>query len=310
MQPPRWMLPLAAVLLAPCASVRSVAKCDCLDSAYSLLQANEVRRPRDCTCINGMKTHATTPRDTLLGMGQVALRSHLSSCERETTMLGEQLDYTKANGETMAASGDKALQREEKWLEKQTDRAAAKKSKQAADLQRLGEEVSALEKEVHDQKTSYNAQFTEWYNLKEELPAKLARLADCKCKAALLARGRQLATVAPPPEMYDLVQKVEDCETANIKLSDEMEAESTKSRHATIEASESMDTVDRRKTESARVAKLFDKSARVDALKDQKRVLERYVKDEGKRIEDYKEKNSALKAQLVDLDAQVKSCGC
>lgn len=227
-------------------------------------------------------------------------------------MLEDQRDYQKANGESQAARGQKALKREESRLETVGGRAEEKREAQTAELKELDTETSALEEEVRKLKDSYNEQFTAWYTMKEELPAKLARLAGCECKgvmaasASLLAHGRQLA----PKAMYDLVQKVEACETKNIGLTDEIDAERTKTMRATIAASDGLDTVDRKKAETTRMAKLMDKKPRVEALKGQKKALQSYTDSESEQVEAYKKKNTDLRSQLDDLDKQITQCGC
>ena len=58
------------------------------------------RRPRDCTCITGMKTYPTTPRDELKAMGPVGLRQKAKDLKAdEKSLKVQKKEQVKENAE-------------------------------------------------------------------------------------------------------------------------------------------------------------------------------------------------------------------
>lgn len=310
---------LWCLLLAALAAPSAAARCDCL----ALLQADVTagKRPRDCTCITGMKTYATTPRDKLKAMGKVALRYHLQKCDRERDALKEQKEYQIAANEVQVKDIQEMLGLRKKALQQLKDQTVKKQSKLKSEMNELTKADAALEKELPELKTEYNKLYTEWYEMTKEMQSKLEVIASCEkiktckrsgAKSSFLLSRRQRVHAADPEtdRMYDMMYKVEDCENENLKLSDDIKADNKKTQKKTFDATAGMDTVSRQDADFRRVSKLTDKGPKIKAMERVEKSLDTTVKNQREHVDAYKEKNKDLKTTLDDLKHEITECGC
>jgi chromosome segregation ATPase len=317
---------------AALATARSAASCPCDDYSHSLrddlfgadlLQASSsadrADRPRDCACITGATTYQTTPRDTLLGMGKVALGRKLESCNKKLEDVRSQRDYEVASSEAQIEKVKEQQERQNKTLEKLKETTAKERSDVNGDFKKLKKDVSDLELELSDLKTKYGKEFSAWYELNSQMTAKLGKLGGCgKCEAKndmpifaqrLRGGGRESSSESDP-EMQESARKVEACEEESISLNDELKIAQKKSRLATLDGMSSSNQVERRTEDTKHLNKLFSKKPRIDAMKNTKDALETAVESQQSRLDKYKASNEELRSHIDALVAKLKACGC
>lgn len=317
-----WQLLALACVLSCADAVQTTSSCDCNFLAADmsslgiagLLQSNtrtvedRVQRPRDCTCITGVKTYQTTPKDQLLGMGVLALNRHLDSCNRKLEGLEEQKDYAIADSEVKMKQASKRTSRVQNSLDKNKNVTASDRSKDRKEKQQLMKDVKALELEVSDLNSQYDKHFSTWWDLKESVGSKMKKITSCKCNKALLLQ--RLRGKPPSPDAYDTARKVEECETKVIKVSKDIEAAQKKGRDATIVDIEKREQLGRSMADQARLHKLLSQKPQLKALSKTKQNLESIVKGRKEKIETYTKSIGDLRQQVGQLNTDMKSCGC
>jgi hypothetical protein len=280
----------------------------------SLLQTDEDvaanKRPRDCTCITGMKTYPTTPRDELLGMGTRALHGKLDSCKRNLEGLEEQKDYAIADMEVKVKKADEQMADAQKALDRYADGTAANRADDKAEKVELKTSVDDLGKKTTELNGEYNKEYSTWFDLKKEMTAKLGKMESCNCQQAFFLQRAHVSAPAPSPEMYDTASKVEDCETQSLKVSKEIENAQAKGREATIKAIENRKQTGRRMADSEQMHKVLSQKDQVKLLSKTKSHLEQLVKQRKDKVDHYKKVNADIRKQLDELDSNMKKCGC
>lgn len=305
-----------ALLLA--AGVAGAAPCRICGHAASLLQ---VDRPKDCTCITGMKTYPTTPRDELKAMGKVALRNHLEKCVRDRGALEAQAEYQLAADKAQVKKIQATVARKEDALGSTKNATAKTKAAESAEKKDLMKETDAQETEFSNLKNEYNAQYTAWFKMNQESTEKLARLASCEKPAAacrpkpsgavLLAIGRHAERLTPEQEqMYDRIEKVEACESASIKLADKLAKSQLEASRATSSGSDRMERIEQETSDHKYVTGILSKKKQIEALKARKKALAEAIEGERSDVEKYKERNAKVKETLAQLDKEIGECGC
>jgi chromosome segregation ATPase len=320
---PRLPLVLLAAALTP--DVAQAALCHCLgfggsDSGLLLQGHGKAARPRDCTCITGVKSYQTTPRDQLMAMGEVGLRSHYSKCKREKSELTGQKEYQVAAAEAQVKNVQKQLGRMNEAVSKTKTKADTKHSKLKEQKAEIQQKVDKQEEEVRTLKKEQAVKFTEWFKSNQAIKATMGRFFSCNCKqdeavASFLAAGsrggRGGGSLTPSQEvMYDLRYKVEDCEGAVIKLSADIDAALLKESKATASLSSSTEHTRRKLDDHARLAKMMNVQPQIESLKSRQEILNGIVDAERDQVERYVKANSELKKHLESLDAELKKCQC
>lgn len=280
------------------------------------------RRPRECTCINGMTTYAITARDELETMGEVDLRAYLLKCEHGREDLDRQNEYQTSAVRAQVDGVERNLMDLERLFASQQNSTARKVATVAAEKRHLKEETDALQKERNQLDVDYSKAYTRWYKLTAELSQKMERLHSCHCKAApsaastsatLLARRLHLARGLMIPDktmMYDLVAKVEACEAASVALSDSIDEKLAEARKQTLKASEDMDAVRRRVAEGQRLAGILDQGPLVAELKGVRDVLKKSVETRQKQVDNLAQRSGDLERRGAELGRELLGCGC
>lgn len=328
--------PVTAVELKGVSSDGSACTCSPTHSNpyWSLLQQGAGRRPRDCTCVNGMKTYATTPRDELQDMEPAELVRHLKKCERERTHLGKTRDYHLAESETQEKDMEELVAQRQMMLDTLKNRTSKARAEDKSRHQDLLKETEDLEKERAELKTEYNKEFTKFYTMTQEMAGKLDRLSNCpaavsknetvfvsqrhppaaaqrpKAKRMTLVLARQMTRLSPEDKMYDRIDKVGKCEDDNIDLNDEIEAAQAQTRKKTVDATEKVKRLSSAMVAQTKLDKIMSKTKQVAAAKKTSNTLEDAVDKLKTQLEDYQVKNAQLHLDLGDLDAELVSFGC
>jgi DNA repair exonuclease SbcCD ATPase subunit len=320
----RWHLLALVAALLPAGATKtreeSATACDCSDSlasdvvafGISLLQNDaqdgKAKRPRDCTCITGVKSYQTTPKDQLLGMPMLALAGHLDSCERKLEGLEQQRDYAVAESEVKIKKAQKQTGRVKTSLEKIRKRSANDRSDDKKEKKELMQEVHTLEKQVTELNSQYDKEFSTWWKLKDSMTAKLKTTKTCNCKKAMLLQNLR----GPPPskDKYDYARKVEECETKVIKIEKEIEKYQKAGRDATINDIEHRDQLGKAMVDQARLDKLLSVKDHLEALTKTKRNLEAIVRARQQKVDKYKSTNADIRKELNQLDTDMKKCSC
>lgn len=269
---------------------------------------DSAKRPRDCTCINGMKTYQTTPKDELLGMGMLALGRHEASCERKLDGLMEEKEYAVADSEVKIKKAKEQMDQAQNNLANVKNATAKDRSQVRADKKEIMTEVAALEKEIVKLNSRYDKEFSAWWKLKDSMKVKLKQTNNCKCKKALLLQ--RFRKPPPGPDVYDTVRKVEECENKVIKAQGEIAKAQAAGRKATITAIEDRKKFGKSMADQQHLSKLLNQKPQVTALGKTKGNLENIVKARKEKVEKYKATNADIEENLKQLDSNLKKCGC
>lgn len=278
---------------------------------FSLLQSATAgehgrdRRP-DCSCI-GDATTATTPRDELLGMGPVAIGSHFESCLRKRKNLEEQRDYEVAASDARVKDMEGEISKMTANFENLQNSSARNRKELQEEKAELTKEVGALQKNITAARSKYNAQFTEWYKVKEQVAAQLSTAKSCKCAAFSQVRA------VPDDQrdyMYDTAQKIEACETAVIALSKEISDAQARSREATVRGAERMEGLKRSAADRQRIGAMLNAKPQIEALKKTKAALADTLESWGSKVDGYKTATEELQESLSSLKTKLSKCGC
>jgi len=265
----------------------SASSCDCADEGQNALLTDMAafgftgllqdgvdtseslrKRPRDCTCINGMKTYQTTPKDRLLAMGVLTLGRHLASCERKLDGLEQQRDYAVAESEVKVKKAKEQTSQAKKLLANIKNATATDRTQARGAKKQLMKEIGDLEKEVTGLNQKYNAEFQVWWDLKYAMTDQLAKTTKCNCKEKVLLLQRSLRARMDPTQKqkYDTAQKVEECETKVIKISKEIAKAEETGRKVTITAIEDRDQLGRSMADQQHLGKVLNLEPQVKML--------------------------------------------
>merc|ERR1719380_407135 len=144
------------LFISAVSTARSVAlqkPCNCA----ALVQESDVaNRPRDCTCINGMKTYPTTPRDELKAMGPVALRKHLDKVKKEVEDLRVQKEEKEEELEEIKKTADEKIEKVDKAYADQKKDASKDKAETRGEIKKLNDHCDKQETKLQDLKNEYN----------------------------------------------------------------------------------------------------------------------------------------------------------
>jgi len=327
---PSWLL-LAALALAgwraDAAQTRqtSASSCDCVDDGQNSLRADMasfgftgllqdgVERPRDCTCINGMKTYQTTPKDDLLAMGVLALGRHLATCERKLDGLEQQRDYAVAESEVKVKKAKEQTSQAKKLLDNIKNATAKDRTQTRGDKARLMKEIGDMETEVTALNKKYDAEFHVWWELKYAMTDELAKTTKCKCKEKVLLVQRSQKTTRMDPAQqhkYDTAQKVDQCETKVIKISKEIATAEATGRKATVTAIDDRDKLGRSMADQQHLSKVLNLKPQLKTLGTTKLHLETLVKSRKQKVDKYKATNEEIRQHLKTLEDHLNKCGC
>lgn len=156
----------------------------------------------------------------------------------------------------------------------------------------------------------YNAEFSEWWKLKDAMAGRLKKTKGCKCKVPQPLLLQRLRGGPPPPDMYDTARKVEECENKVIKVSDDIARAQARGRKATIDAIENRRAIGRSRADQEHLNKLLNQKPHLDNLSNTKLRLEKIEKSRQEKVDEYKVTNSDIRKQLEELDSELKKCGC
>jgi molybdenum-dependent DNA-binding transcriptional regulator ModE len=267
-----------------------------------------------------MKTHATTPRDELLGMGPLALGRHYDSCQRKLDGLGKEKDYAVAESEVRIKKAKQEEAKSKNLLDNTKNSTAQGRSEVKAEKEKLMKEIHDLETDIAKLNEKYNAEFSAWWVLKEKMKGKVAQTNTCKCpkkKAALFQtsrHGRRTRDSLDGPKdqdyMYDTARKVEECETQVIKISDEIAQAEAKGRHALVGTLEKRKVFGKRLADQQHLSKLLDQRPLVAKLRKTKTHLDLTAKAQREKVEKYKKTNAEIQKGLEQLDKEMARCSC
>lgn len=303
-------LPLLRVAAARGSADGSGCPCLGLGDA-SFLQRSAAGRPRDCTCVNGMKTYPTTPRDELKAMGKVALRHHLEKCERETEDLETNGEVTLANNKAMVDKVQAKLDKQKAQLNEQKAEDKKALEEERKKYKELKSAVDKQEKELADVKGSqYMKAYTKWFELSKQAAAKVGEMAACECSPKKASAMLETRLSPDEQDMYDNIKKVEDCENKRLKLQTELKNSQVNSGAKMSASSDAMDALDIRAQDHARVAAMFSKKPLIDALEGRKKLLDGALTSEKDRIKQLEEKSAKLDENIKELGSELKACGC
>mmetsp|Transcript_42473 Transcript_42473/g.74458 ORF Transcript_42473/g.74458 Transcript_42473/m.74458 type:complete len:330 (-) Transcript_42473:113-1102(-) len=296
--------------------------CSCLELP-SLLQgavAADGGRPRDCTCINGMKTYATTPRDKLQAMTKVQLRYHLKKCNRERKTLEDQQEYEIAEHEVRLQRTQDALNKTQLMFEGMQNRSAKLKAKRNTEAKELMSAVRQLETEMSNLTSSFTFAYGAWYDEKSEVHAQVEKLTKCKSLKScpkvhspflLQTRLNNLRNAKQPsPDIYDLIQEVEECEEAAIKIASDMKAHQKQTNDQMLSDMAGTENVKRRMVDYERMSKMLSKDKQIENLINLKHSLQQSVKVQQGKVDLYASKGKDLKTQVEKLKKQLVECKC
>jgi len=285
-----------------------------------LLQSDiEVDRPRDCTCVNGVKTYATTPRDELLGMGPVALGRHLDSCLRKVDGAAKQKEYSVAESEVRIKEAASQQAQSQILLENIKKKAASDHTVALAEKTSLMKDVDTLEKEITTLNAKYNELYSAWWTMKNTMKAKLANTKKCKCpklKVLFLQKlrgGYHTEHVLNGPDkdyMYDTAHQVEECETKVNELSDDIEKAQADGRNAMITSLAHKDVFGKRMADQEHLTKLLDQTPQLLKLHKAKSELDRMAKARKEKVANQEKANVEVRSGLEQLNEEMKACAC
>jgi len=251
----------------------------------------------------------TTSRDELLGMGPVAIGSHLQTCLRNRHNLEQQRDYEVAASDARVKDMEGQISDMAKNLESMKNASARNRAELQGEKAELNREVDALKRNISEARSRYDAQFTEWYNMKAKVSAKLSAAKSCKC-----AKGAVFGQLQVPDGerdyMYDTAQKVEECESASVALSKEIAEAQARSQKATIRGVQKIDDLKRSASDRQRISALLSAKPQIEALKKTKAALVDTLESWEGKIEGYKTATDSLEKSLKQLDEKLSTCGC
>lgn len=333
---PSWLL-LALLLLASgaaeAAQIRqtSASSCDCADEGQNALLTDMAafgftgllqdgvdisksltKRPRDCTCINGMKTYQTTPKDRLLAMGVLTLSRHLASCEQKLDGLEQERDYAVAESEVKVKKATEQTSQAKKLLANIKNATATDRTQSRGEKTQLMKEIGDLEKEVTSLNTKYNAEFQVWWDLKYAMTDQLAKTTKCQCKEKVLLVQRSSRDHMDPAQThkYDTVRKVEECETKVIKISKEIAKAEETGRKVTIRAIDDRDRLGKSMADQQHLGKVLNLRPQIKMLENTKLHLKTLVKSRKEKVDKYKKTNEDIRTHLKSLEDHLNKCGC
>jgi len=270
------------------------------------------KRPRDCTCINGMKTYQTTPKDHLLAMGVLTLGRHLASCDRKLDGLEQQRDYAVAESEVKVKKATEQTSQAKKQLANIKNATAKDRTEARGEKTQLMKEIGDLEKNVTGLNTKYNAEFQVWWELKMAMTDQLAKTTKCKCKEKVLLVQRSLRAYMDPTQKhkYDTVQKVEECETKVIKISKEIAKAEATGRQVTTKDIDDRDRLGKSMADQQHLGKVLNLKPQIKMLENTKLHLKTLVKSRKEKVDKYKATNEDIRTHLKSLEDHLNKCGC
>eukprot|EP00746_Dinoflagellata_sp_MGD_P125425 gnl/MRDRNA2_/MRDRNA2_60183_c0_seq1.p1 gnl/MRDRNA2_/MRDRNA2_60183_c0~~gnl/MRDRNA2_/MRDRNA2_60183_c0_seq1.p1 ORF type:complete len:305 (-),score=95.41 gnl/MRDRNA2_/MRDRNA2_60183_c0_seq1:180-1094(-) len=302
---------LLLFLIAASTAYGSVVKRPCHCEAL-VQEADAISKPRDCTCITGMKTYPVTPRDELKAMGPVALRHHLTKVKAEVEDLRKQKAEMEEELETQKQTADEKVEKIDKAYEEQKKKASADKADTKAEISKLKEQCDKQETKLSNLKNEYNKKYSEFYDLQKKMGSAMMVMASCDCKSG---EGSFLATskahLSPEQEqMYDQIREVQKLEGEGKDIQEFLtDAQSQISYHQN-RGIEHTDTINGRMEYHAHVSKKLDFKNMVDPLKKRADALDQAVKDEQGYVDKYAERNKKLDDKIKALNKELKECGC
>lgn len=290
------------------------APCRCGRVRVLLQQNRALRRPRDCTCITGIKSYATTPREKLDAMGKVALHHHLAKCQREHEELVHREEYETADHEAQKADAEEAMEKKRAILNLTWGHAAERQQKAKAEEMELLASVARLKTQIATLKGNYTKIMARWLKVSSEAAVEGEAAGECgdRCPGAsastvlvlLDSRGEEQRS---SPE---LVREVEECEQGVADIADRIKAAQLAAQSATFDALEGMDGLDRTEAERQRMAKLLSNAPRLEALKKVQSASEASRRAEQQKVDSLTTVTSKLEASMSHLRDELKKCGC
>lgn len=296
--------------------------CSCSDifndvmSNYDLLQQGSAaatrRKPKDCTCITGMKTYPTTPRETLESMGTVAVRGHLDKCRNEQKAMEEQLEYQNKAGAAQVEGVEESYDRLNSSFATMKDNDEKSKKTAEDEMEKLKTDIGHLRGNKSEAESEYKKAFTEWFKLTGEVNSLTGELGQCKCKGTVFLSdaNRHRFTAASDAAPAKMIKEVEDCENEVIKLQDKVEEKLAKARKETIEVTANIDRKKKQIADHQRLTKILNSASRLPAFREERRILEGAVYSEEMRVKNYKRSNKDLADNVEKLKQEKTKCGC
>jgi predicted nucleic acid-binding Zn-ribbon protein len=305
----KLLLFLSAAFAARGSLVQRPCSCEAL-----VQETDAVSRPRDCTCITGMKTYPTTPRDELKAMGPVALRKHLAKVKAEVEDLRKQKVEMEEELETQKKTADEKIEKVEKAYEKQKKDASAEKADTKGEIAKLKEKCDKQETKLSNLKNEYNSKYSDFYELQKKMGSAMMVMASCDCKAGD-EKGSFLATskahLSPEQEqMYDQIREVDKYETEAKDIQEFLTEAQTEASYHQNRGIEQTDTIQGRMEYHAHVSKKLDFKNMLEPLEKRADALDQAVKDEQSYVDKYAERNKKLDDKIKALKKELKDCGC
>merc|ERR1719313_289575 len=267
-------------------------------------------RPRDCTCINGMKTYQTTPRDELLTLGPLALNRHLDKCERNLEDMQSQKDYATAESEVKIKKAAEQMDQAKKLLSNVKKAGTGDRKETREERKQLMKQISDLEKNVTELNSQYNKAFSDWWTLKHEMTVKAGRASSCKCKEVKFMLLQRLREHMQYRGDYETVQKVQQCETKVIEINKEIANAQAAGRRATVQAIEGRERIGRSVADQERLSRVLNTKPLARSLSETKTHMEELVKSRQEKLEKSLATNGDIKKQLETLEGHLQKCQC
>lgn len=272
--------------------------------------ANE-SRPRDCTCITGMKTYPTTPKDELKAMGPVKLRHHLAKVKAEVEDLRKQKAEIEEELETQKKTADEKIEKVDKAYEEQKKEVSADKAETKGEIAKLKEQCDKQETKLQDLKNEYNQKYSDFYGLQKSMGSAMMTMASCDCKSEGSFLATSKAHLTPEQEqMYEQIREVEKYEDEAKDTQDFIaDAQSQISYHQN-RGIDKAGAISDRMDYHAHVSKKLDFKNMLEPLKKRADALEKAVEDEQSYVDKYAERNKKLDGKIKELKKELKDCGC
>lgn len=200
------------------------------------------------------------------------------------------------------------------------NRSAKLKAKRNTDAKDLMSVVQKLEKDMSNLTSSFTSAFNAWYDEKSEMHIQVEKLTKCKtlksCPKAhspFLLQTRLkgfLAAKQPSQDMYHLIQEVEDCEEASIKLATDMKMQQKQTNDQMLADMAGQENVKRRMVDFERMSKILSRDKQIENLINLKHSLQQSVKVQQGKVDLYTSKGKDLKKQVAKLKKQLVDCKC
>lgn len=281
------------------------------------------RRPRDCTCITGMKTYPTTPRDELKAMGPVGLRQKAKDLKAdEKSLKVQKKEQVKENAE-MVEKAEAAVEKEEGEYEdivkdNEDERADTREEHQAA-----REEVKKLTDELRTAKNDAATEKNKFTKLTADLNGAMLDMAVCQCQedaavasssAALLQeKGKGSAKSRNKPqeaEVHKLVREVEDLEQKNLDLMKDLQEDAEETAKELSSADSKKEMVKIREKEAMTLHSKMSKAKMLEAAEKQVKILTKLVASQEGLKKSVAERCGKLETKTNELKEELQKCGC